>query len=177
MRLRRTMGGMLCACAALIAMGTAHAQGIYLETTPTILGESTTPGYENQIALESAQLGMGTPCGATASLTVSEFTATKQGDRSTVDLIAAVQAGTVYTEFVVRFTEDDPLAGVINKQTWTFRDVVVTSHSASAGSAGGVAESFSIGFSELTIEYRYVDSKGGQTPESTTILVGPCAAP
>jgi type VI protein secretion system component Hcp len=162
----------LCACAALASAGTAHAQGIFLETTPGILGEATAPGYEDQIALASAQFGMATPCGVTSNLSISEFTATKAADRATVDLAAAVQAGTVYTEFVVRFAKDDPLAGVINKQTMTFKDVVVTSYSMSSG-GDDVFESFSFVFSEVTIEYRYVDSKGGQSPETVTILGGP----
>ena len=176
MRLQRIIAALLCICAALAATGATHAQGIFLETTPSILGEATAPGYENQIQLLSGQFGMGTLCGSTSSLSVSEFTASKQADRSTVDLIAAAAAGTVYTQFVVRFAVNDPMAGVINKQTYTFKDPVITSFSTS-GADGNTAESFSFLFSEVTIEYLYVDSKGGQTPESTTILVGPCPAP
>jgi hypothetical protein len=87
--------------------------------------------------------------------------------------MAAVQAGTVYTDFVLRFTRDDPIAGVINGKTYTLKDAVLTSHSASDAAGSGGAESFSVVFSEVQVEYIYVDSKG-QIPETVTIFSPAC---
>lgn len=172
MSLRVVAGWIVCASVALFAAGAAQAQGIYLETTPVVLGESTAPGYENQIEITSVQFGMAKPCG-TGSPSVSEITLSKTVDRSSVDLIAAAQAGTVFDTFVIRFTLATG-SGVINQKTYTARDAVVTSVASSDAGSGSGGETFSVLFSEMTVEYRYVDAKGGSVPETVTIISPPC---
>lgn len=175
MRLAKICGGILCLCVALAGASGAYAQeGIFLETVgPAILGESTVPGYVNQIEVTSGQFGVSSPPCVPGALNVSEFVFSKDTDRASVDLLSAAQSGTVFTEFNFRFVRDDPVAGTVNYQTYSFKSAAVSSFS-SAGGGSGTAESISITFSQVDIEYVYVDSKGGLTPETMTLTAPAC---
>ena len=174
MQFRRVLfaGAVLFSC----ALATSRAQAaldMFLEI-PGVAGESTTAGYENQINVLAWSFG-GSKVECGGGLNLQYLSLTKYADKSTVDLHAAMAAGTVFPTITLRVVRP---AGPVT-QSLQLSNATVTS--ISTGGSGGedrLTENVTFYFSQVTITYTYVDGSGkAGSPESTTIVVPACTGP
>lgn len=139
--------------------GGSAASGLYLRFQDTsIRGESSAKGYENWIALSSAQMGMGiglTP-GATGGFvastpSISELTVTQAFDRAVPQILAALLGGRMIDEATLELVESTGKGPVTTMQL-VLEDVLLSGLSiSSGGERPQVSESLSFGAFTQTI--------------------------
>lgn len=167
-------GGILALALVVLAALPAEA-GIYLQTSPAIPGESTAPGFEDQIEVSSGQwgAGKGISCTQASQPSYSEFTFTTQTSIASVPFIQSMRDNTSYTTFTFRYTKNI-LGSEYVYQTITFNNVLLSGYSQSSG--GDVAsESVSINFQSATITYVMLDPNGGKSLGSNTVTINVCS--
>lgn len=176
---RRLLPVLAVLLAASAGAGAVFAGSIFIETqSPNIQGEATTVGYENQIEILSESLGAANPAcggGSGGALSVSEFSFSKFTDRASIDLFAALRDRTVFGAFVVRFVTTVGGSNAVY-QTYTFHNVVLSVGSTASGAGDPRSvESWSISFSDVTLEYTFYDGSGKNAgTESVTITPAVC---
>lgn len=149
----------------------AQAQtAIFLEI-PGVVGESTTPGFVDQIEVLSASFGGSKPA-CNGTLNVSDLALLKNTDKASVDLWAALRDHTVFPTITLRFVISSTSTVY---QSYQLSNAVVTSVQIAGSTEPRTTESVTFYFSQATITYTYVDG-GGKTgsPESTTLVVPSC---
>jgi type VI secretion system secreted protein Hcp len=145
-------GALGVACAFLLALPGAASAKIFLQLDG-IPGESTTLGFENQIELNTMQVGVGRGSKGAA---FSDVTVTKNLDKATPELMLRAANGATIPTAKVRFTRAAEDSDVYLR--YCFTGVRITSFSQSSG---GEAPSESVAFSYSSIVQSY-------TQQSTT---------
>lgn len=168
----RTIGfaglGVLC---FVLATGGAQAQQIFLDI-PGIAGESTTPGFTDQIEVFSVSFGAAKDC-LGGPLNLGSLSLLKQTDKSSVDLAAALRDGTVIPAATLRFTRSDNQV----YQSYQLVNAVVEAFqtSGAAGTDPRTTEALSLTAAQVTITYTYFDGGGkAGAPESMTYTSAGC---
>lgn len=157
----------------LAASRAQAALDMFLEI-PGVAGESVTAGYENQINILAWSFGGSKPeCGG--NLNVQNISMTKYADKSTVDLHAALAAGTVYPTMTLRVVRP---AGPVTQSLQLSNAVPTSISSGGSGGEDRLLENVTFAFSQVTITYTFIDGSGkAGSPESTTIVVPACTGP
>ena len=147
------------------------ASEIYLQVdSGAVKGEATAVGFEEQIVLDSFQLGannptsIGTGGGAgSGKVTLSNFTVSKRTDTSSVPLFLACCKGTHFENAVVTVRR----AGgeQIKHLTYTFNVLFVEDISWSGGAGDEPMETISFAYGSVSMAYTPQNSLGGADPE------------
>jgi type VI protein secretion system component Hcp len=158
------------ALCSLLATGRAQAQSIFLEISG-VPGEVTTPAaFAGQINVLALSWGGTKVC--TGALNLQSLSFTKNTDKASTVLLAALRDHTVYPTITFRFVRTD---GQV------YQSYVLTNAVAESISMGGSAaetrttENVTMAFSQVTATYTFIDAGGkvGAT-SSTTVVAGPC---
>ncbi len=173
MKLRRILlrGALIVMC--MLAVGRAEAAMDMVLSIPGIPGDSTLPGYENQISVLSWSWGAsssGTFCGPGA-VNLQDLSLTKYVDIASTPLVAALKNGTVLPSATLTIL---PAGTGQPSERIALSSVKITSYS--SGGSGGEArltENVTLNFSQAVITYYCVGGKG--TPcNSVTITAAGC---
>jgi len=129
--------------------------------SPTVNGDSTVKGFEQQIECSSYSWGVSMPSalgsstgGSVGTANFADLSVTKSADSSTADIFAGVVSGTHYgtiTLTILAAGGDSP----INLMQYVLTNCMFTSFSQSgAGDSGSVPmESLSIGYDQIQVTY------------------------
>lgn len=149
--------------------GATAASGLYLRfKDASILGESTAKGYENWIALSSAQMGMGIgltpgPSGGFVASTpsISELTVTQTFDRAVPQILGALLGGRMIDEATLELVQSSGKGPVTTMQL-VLEDVLLSGLSISSGGEHPqVSESLSFSAFTQTIWQIGLDGRRG----------------
>ena len=155
---------------ATLSAGPARAD--ILLKIPGIPGTSTLEGHENEIVLNSLQFGGGQvvprsgpkPCAGPSSKTeLSEFTLTKQTDKSSPKLVSAIAAGTVFPQVTLTIGSLPGGAGFQETDRYVLSDAFLTGYSVSSG---GFVPSESLSVRFQSVQFVHTDPSDGE--ESVT---------
>ncbi len=159
------------ALCCLLAPGRAQAQSIVLEI-PGVAGEVTTPAaFANQIGVLALSWGGSKNC--TSPLNVQDLSFTKNTDKASMPLLAALQAHTVYPTITFRFVRSD---GQV------YQSYQLTNAALSSVSMGGSAaearttENVTMTFSQVLATYTFIDG-GGKVGGSSSATIVSSACP
>ncbi len=147
------------------------ASEIYLQVdSGAVKGEATAVGFEDQIVLDSFQLGannptsIGTGGGAgSGKVTLSNFTVSKRTDTSSVPLFLACCKGTHFENAVVTVRRAG--GDQIKFLTYTFNVLFVEDINWSGGAGDEPVETLSFAYGSVEMGYTPQDSKGGEGAE------------
>jgi type VI secretion system secreted protein Hcp len=155
---------------ALAASRAQAALDMFLEI-PGVAGESTTAGYENQINVLAWSFG-GSKYECGGNLNLQNLAMTKYVDKSTVDLNAAMAAGTVFPTITLRVVRP---GGPVTQSLQLSNAVLTSISSGGSGGEDRLTENVTFAFSQVTITYTFIDGSGkAGSPESTTLVIPAC---
>jgi type VI secretion system secreted protein Hcp len=147
------------------------AAGIFIDLGNGIKGESSQSGFEEQIAAESLQWGVGRAIGSftsgireTSRPNFSEVVFTKTMDISTNDIIVAMTKGKALETVTISFVRDDGEVG-FNYLTYELSDVFISAYSASSG-GNTPSESVSLNFSKIKGTYKKLGADHSDSGEN-----------
>ena len=149
-------GAVALACALLLAVPTGASARAFLELDG-IPGESQVRGFENQIVIDSFQLGISRSKDKSASF--SDFVVTKELDRASPELMLRAANGATIPTARVRLTRSSG-DGERTVLRYCFTGVRVTGYSQSSGGDLPV-ESISFDYATLVQSYSQQDPAGG----------------
>jgi type VI secretion system secreted protein Hcp len=155
-------GALVLACAFLLALPSGASAKLFLEL-PGVPGESQVVGFEDQIVLQSFQLGVGNSVGTSSSgqkmagkASFSEMTVTKGLDRASPELMLRTANGMVSPTARLRLTRTTA-EGESTILRYCFTQVRFSGWSQSSG---GETPSESLSFSYATIVQSYTQQSG-----------------
>jgi type VI secretion system secreted protein Hcp len=144
---------------------------IFIDLGNGIKGESSQKGFEDQIAAQSIQWGVGRGIGnftsgirETSRPTFSEVTVTKTLDIASNDILVAMTKGKALATVKISFVRDDGEDG-FNYLTYELSDVLISSYSASSGGETP-SESFSLNFAKIKAVYKKLASDHSDAGEN-----------
>jgi type VI secretion system secreted protein Hcp len=144
---------------------------IFIDLGNGIKGESTQIGFEDHIAAQSLQWGIGRGIGSftsgireTSRPTFSEVVFTKTLDISTNDIIGAMVKGKALATVKISFVRDDGADG-FNYLSYELSDVLISSYSASS-SGETPYESVSLNFAKIKTVYKKLASDHSDAGEN-----------
>lgn len=136
---------------------------IFIDLGNGIKGESAQKGFEDQIAAQSLQWGVGRGIGGftsgireTSRPSFSEVVFTKTLDISTNDILAAMAKGKALATVKISFVRDDGEEG-FNYLTYELSDVLISSYSVSSGGETP-SESVGLNYAKLKSVYKKLGS-------------------
>jgi type VI secretion system secreted protein Hcp len=148
---------------------------IYLKYTgPAVNGGVTTKGFEQQIALNSLQWGVGrgvsAPTGKgsnreASTPSISEITVTKDWDESTEGLLKEAFNGAGAATAVISYVRTDGGGGVVYLE-YTLSDVMISGWSSSSG-GDKPSESLSLNFTKIEVKSTPQKTDGTEGDPST----------
>ena len=172
MKLRRSLlrGAWIAMC--LLVVGRAEAALDLVLNIPGIPGDSTIPGYENQIKVLAWSWGASNSgtCSGPGQINVQDLALTKYFDLASTPLVAALKNGTVLTSATLTILT----AGTGERsETIAMSNVKISSYS--SGGSGGedrLTENVTFGFSQAVITYYCVGGKGSPCNAVTVTVAG-----
>jgi type VI secretion system secreted protein Hcp len=144
---------------------------IFIDLGNGIKGESAQKGFEDQIAAQSLQWGVGRGISSftsgireTSRPTFSEVVFTKTLDIATNDILIAMAKGKALPTVKISFVRDDGEEG-FNYLTYELSDVLISSYSASSGGETPT-ESVSLNFAKIKSTYKKLGSDHSDSGEN-----------
>jgi type VI secretion system secreted protein Hcp len=144
---------------------------IFIDLGNGIKGESTQVGFEDHIAAQSLQWGVGKGIGSftsgireTSRPSFSEVVFTKTLDISTNDIIGAMVKGKALATVMISFVRDDGEDG-FTYLTYELSDVLISAYSASSGGETP-SESVSLNFAKIKTVYKKLASDHSDSGEN-----------
>jgi len=148
-----------------------------------ITGESNVDGFDDKVICESFSFGASQPIDysrntarTTGTVNVSDISLTRNYDKSSVPLLAALFAAKNWATGTIHFLK---AAGVDNDGQEEFLKITLTnaiiSNHSFAGSAGGMSESVTISFTKIEFEYKVQSESadlGGSVTAEWDVLAG-----
>ena len=152
-----------------LASAVAMALGIPLDSSAAgylkigdIKGESQTKSHKDWINVLSWGWGLST--GDKGKTCVQDMQLSKNLDSASDDLAQSMPAGTIFPEAQLVLTAQNGDGSELDYQTYTMKNVRVTSLSSSGSDGGGIpGESISISFGELVATYTNPEVGTAQT--------------
>ena len=142
---------------SMLAAGPASAATSIVLQIASMPGESAVPGFIGAIDVSSVSFGASGPSCA-AAISVSSMNISKQADKATTLLTAALRDHTVIPTATLSFVT----AGGVVSTKYVMSNVVLESfqQSGSSGGADHASESISFNFSSAVMSYTYIDGTG-----------------
>ena len=166
--------GVLLAAAVVVSCalttGRAQAQSIFLEI-PGVPGEVVTPAtFVNQINVLALSWGGSKAC--TSPLNLQDLSFTKNTDKASMPLLAALRDHTVYPTITFRFLHS---SGMVY-QSYQLTNAVLSSMSVGGSAADPrTTENVSMSFSQVLATYTFIDASGKPGASfSTTVVSSAC---
>jgi len=144
---------------------------IFIDLGNGIKGESAQKGFEDQIAAQSLQWGVGRGIGGftsgireTSRPSFSEVVFTKTLDISSNDILIAMSKGKALPTVTISFVRDDGEEG-FNYLKYELSDVLISSYSVSSGGETP-SESVSLNFAKIKAVYKKLGSDHSDSGEN-----------